>query len=77
MSSTELRSRCECEAYLVAEVAPDGQVEKGRARRDGRSEIAPAARTRAKGQQIDIGWQCPFCGRNTLRSFDLGGLSPA
>jgi len=71
MTVAVLRSRCECQASLVADVTPDGRVLSGRAQQRGRDETAPATRTRAAGTLVDIGWQCPFCGRNTLRSFDL------
>ncbi len=73
MDATVLRSRCECQASLVAEVTSSGQVLSGRASHRGRDEVAPATRTRSAGSRLDIGWQCPFCGRNTLRSFDLQG----
>jgi len=75
MDPTVFRSRCECQASLMAEVAADGRVLSGRASHRGKDEVAPAARTRSLGSLLDIGWQCPFCGRNTLRSFDLSAAS--
>jgi hypothetical protein len=38
-------------------------------------ERAPANSVTGKGERFDVVWQCPFCGRNTLRSFDFGVLS--
>jgi len=75
MNPTVFRSRCECQASLTAEVATDGRVLSGRAALRGHTELAPATRTRADGVRLDIGWQCPFCGRNTLRTFDLSAAS--
>ena len=75
MDATVLRSVCECQATLVAEVTADGQVLSGSATHRGRGEVAPASRTRTAGSLLDIGWQCPFCGRNTLRTFDLRGAN--
>jgi len=75
MDATVLRSRCECQATLVAEISSDGRVISGRARHRGADEVAPATRTRSAGSLLDIGWQCPFCGRNTLRSFDLAAAA--
>jgi hypothetical protein len=75
MNPTVFRSRCECQASLTAEVAADGLVLSGQAALRGKSELAPATRTRLDGVRFDIGWQCPFCGRNTLRTFDLSAAS--
>jgi transcription elongation factor Elf1 len=36
-------------------------------------EVAPAHASEAP-QRLDITWLCPFCGRNTFRSFAVDGL---
>jgi hypothetical protein len=33
-------------------------------------EIAPAHSINAECLRFDVAWLCPFCGRNTLRSFE-------
>jgi hypothetical protein len=67
------RSRCECQARLAAEVDEQGRVTNGVAIRDGNRESAPAHAI-GEGERFDIGWLCPFCNRNTLRSFYRGAL---
>lgn len=37
-------------------------------------ELAPATAMDAGKEQFQIGWLCPRCGRNTLRSFYRGAL---
>lgn len=36
---------------------------------------APAHSIDASDELFEVGWYCPFCNRNVLRSFDRGGLS--
>lgn len=74
MKVAKAQSRCECQATLIAEVDEQGRVLSGAVVQHGVRENAPA--NAMVGQaRFDIGWLCPVCGRNTLRSFDLGGLS--
>jgi hypothetical protein len=37
-------------------------------------EPAPANSIGASEDRFDVAWQCPICGRNTLRSFYAGAL---
>ena len=46
----------------------------------GARERAPANSVACSGDRVDVVWQCPMCGRNSLRSFYAGALrkkSPA
>jgi len=70
-------SRCECQAQLVAELDEARSVVRGyvndRAR--GREILAPANATKKIGdKQVDVGWSCPVCTRNTLRTFNVDAL---
>jgi hypothetical protein len=67
-------SRCECQATLTAIVDEKHHVIEGTARRHGDSETAPAHAINPSQERFDIGWLCPFCGRNTLRSFHHDAL---
>jgi hypothetical protein len=63
---------------LGATLDADRMVLAGWADHGGRLP-APAQRLRADGETIDLAWACPFCGRNTLRSFHrwaLRAISP-
>jgi hypothetical protein len=74
MNRLQATSRCECEATLVALLDDKRQVLDGSARFHGATEKAPAHTMGASQQSFDIGWLCPFCGRNTLRTFYAGAL---
>lgn len=69
-------SRCECQARLEATLDDKRHVLHGQARRSGDVEPAPAHSIGADQPRFDIGWLCPFCNRNTLRSFDADALEP-
>lgn len=75
MKTAKLETRCECQSRLTAVVDEQGRVTHGQVRM-GRGDIenAPATSMNAGAEQLHVGWLCPFCGRNTLRSFDRGGL---
>ncbi len=72
---------------MSADVTEDGRVSSGTARARGRREVAPVTRVQggvevktgaggpATVDQVNVGWLCPFCGRNTLRVFDLGAVT--
>jgi len=75
MSHYSVRSRCECQANLLATLDEHCYVVTGAASRGGTQETAPAHSIGAKRERFDIGWLCPFCGRNTLRTFDKGSLT--
>jgi hypothetical protein len=70
-------SPCECQARLSAELDERRYVVQAWAKLHGSRENAPAHSIGASGERFDVGWLCPFCGRNTLRSFDAGAYYPA
>jgi hypothetical protein len=77
MKIARVESRCECQAQLVAELDEAQSVVRGfvsdRAR--GRELSAPATSTKKiAAKQVDIGWSCPMCTRNTLRTFNVEAL---
>ncbi len=72
-------SRCECQASLRAELDANRNVLRGTAFLRGKRELAPshaigASDVGAGNNRFDLGWACPFCGRNVLRSFDASAL---
>jgi hypothetical protein len=67
-------SRCECQASLRAELDGSRHVVQGTAFLRGQRELAPAHAIGAEADRFDIGWLCPFCTRNVLRSFSAGSL---
>ena len=67
-------SRCECQASLSARLTAERFVESGSAYRDGRRENAPAHAIHPEVEVFDIGWLCPFCGRNVMRTFAASAL---
>jgi hypothetical protein len=74
MSQYSVNSRCECQAILTATLDENRKVITGAASRHGSREVAPANTMAATNEHFDIGWACPFCGRNTLRSFHVGAI---
>lgn len=74
MSKYVAESRCECQAQLSATLDDQHHVLEGVALRLGDKETAPAHSINANLDRFDIGWLCPFCGRNTLRTFYAGAL---
>lgn len=76
MKVATVRSVCECQARLEADLGEDLRVIAGRAQRARTEapETAPANLVGA-GAVFQVGWFCPFCIRNTLRSFSTSGLS--
>jgi hypothetical protein len=77
MNRLQATSRCECEALLVAILDDKRHVLEGSASHLGATEKAPAHSIHAEEEHFDIGWLCPFCGRNTLRTFYAGALRSA
>jgi hypothetical protein len=67
-------SRCECQATLAAELTRDGFVVHGSAYLLRKREKAPAHSIHPENEVFDIGWLCPFCGRNVLRTFSKASL---
>lgn len=75
MKTAQVQTRCECQGRLSAIVDESGAVLSGSARvGKGAPELAPATAMNAGKDQFRIGWLCPLCGRNTLRSFYRGAL---
>lgn len=76
MKTASVETRCECQGRLSAELDEAGIVILGAVRTaDGIVELAPATAIDAGNEQFQVGWLCPLCGRNTLRSFYRGALS--
>jgi hypothetical protein len=68
------QSRCECQASLTAKLTEERYVVTGSAFRDGRRESAPAHAIHPEDEIFDVGWLCPFCGRNVMRTFAASAL---
>lgn len=77
MNRLQATSRCECQAMLTAVLDDKRHVLHGEATRLGAKENAPAHSIGAERESFDLAWMCPFCGRNTLRTFYAGALRPA
>lgn len=69
-----IQTVCECQATLHAELGGDRLVLRGWARFRGEDEPAPANTVGDLTERFDVVWQCPLCGRNTLRTFHEGAL---
>jgi hypothetical protein len=75
MKFATIRTVCECQARLEADLDEHRLVLQGRAiDKRGHVRFAPAQALRAARRSFDVAWQCPFCTRNQLRAFDAGGL---
>jgi len=74
MNQFQATSRCECQARLTAILDEKRHVIEGFASHLGGREEAPAHSIHAELDRFDIGWACPFCGRNTMRTFYAGAL---
>ena len=72
MSQTSVSSPCECQATLSAVLDEKRHVIRGEARLRGVKERAPAHSIGASVERFDVAWLCPFCNRNTLRTFHVG-----
>ena len=68
-------SACECQATLFAALNEHRLVLEGWAKR-GATESAPAHSLDPENERFNVTWQCPFCGRNVLRTFHAAGLKP-
>ncbi|MDX2054048.1 MAG: hypothetical protein SFV15_16730 [Polyangiaceae bacterium] len=75
MKLATIRSVCECQARLLADVDVGGLASAGRAVVRGQTLGAPVNALNSEDEYFDVGWLCPFCGRNTLRSFYRGALA--
>ncbi|HEU4410680.1 MAG TPA: hypothetical protein VFS43_35830 [Polyangiaceae bacterium] len=75
MRVATVRSRCECQASLVAVLNENRHVMSAYVvDRDGAREDAPAHTMGAQNPRFDVGWLCAVCGRNVLRSFSVDAL---
>ncbi len=70
-------SRCECQATLSADLTADRFALGGRAYLLGKRESAPAHAIHPEREIFDVGWLCPFCGRNVFRTFAASALRRA
>jgi hypothetical protein len=75
MKISLVRSRCECQARLVARLDEQRHVLQAYViDRTGHQESAPAHSIGAQRERFDVGWLCSVCGRNVLRSFSADAL---
>ena len=74
MRTAVVESLCECQARLGCELDVQRRAIRGWARKRLRADHAPAITTGLSAESFNVGWACPFCGRNTLRSFDTNAL---
>lgn len=75
MKSAIVSSVCECQARLGAEIDEEHNVLRGWMRDlRGHTEAAPCTRAAGDGERLHLNWLCPYCGRNTLRSFAVEAL---
>lgn len=77
MKTATIQSVCECQARLGAELDEQRQVLRGWAKdiRRRETQSSPAHAIHPDRDMFDVAWFCPFCIRNTLRSFDASGLA--
>jgi hypothetical protein len=76
MKVTRVHSKCECQVNLWAELDEARVVLRGWAIDSRKVELpAPANSIGAERERFDVGWACPFCTRNTLRSFTASALT--
>ena len=75
MKVATVRSRCECQVHLNAELDEQRVALRGWAIDARKQQLAAPANTiGAERERFDVGWACPFCTRNTLRSFTGSSL---
>ena len=75
MKVTTVHSRCECQVRLSAELDEQRVALRGWATDARKQELpAPANSIGTERERFDVGWACPFCTRNVLRSFTGSAL---
>src|ERR1041385_410708 len=75
MKQATIRSVCECQSQLEAILDQHRYVVAGFAVGPDRiRERSPAHSIEADQRRFDVAWLCPYCGRNTLRSFSADAL---
>ena len=77
MNQATIQSRCECQAGLWASLNQQRLVIAGWATdpRKHRQEPCTAHSIDTEHENFQVAWLCPYCGRNTLRSFYAGALT--
>lgn len=77
MKYAQISSACECQAKLFADLNESRFVLRGWANdlRRKQASAAPAHAIHSNSPKFQVAWLCPFCNRNTLRSFDSAGLA--
>jgi hypothetical protein len=77
VETATIQTVCECQAKLGAELDSRCLVIRGWAtnHRASKTAVAPAHTMGNASPMFSVGWSCPFCTRNQLRSFDREGLS--
>jgi hypothetical protein len=70
-----IHSACECQAVLFATLDDRCLVHESWAVR-GTREQAAAYSVNPETAPFDVVWSCPFCGRNSLRTFHPAALPP-
>lgn len=75
MKVARVSSRCECQVHLFAELDEQRIALRGWAVDSRNQELpAPANSMGTEHERFDVGWACPFCTRNVLRSFNGSAL---
>ena len=75
MDQASIESVCECQVRLEANLDEHRHVLNAWAvDANGNVERAPAHTIGGDQPRFDVAWACPFCGRNTLRSFAAEAL---
>jgi len=77
MKVAVISSVCECQARLGAELDERKVALRGWAKdpRRHRELNAPANTIANRNGRFDVGWLCPWCTRNVLRSFNDDSLT--
>jgi hypothetical protein len=71
--TSTVHSACECQAVLFATLNPQHLVLRSWAVLGVRAE-ALAYSVHPEARPFDLVWTCPFCSRNSLRSFEPAAL---
>ena len=75
MKRATISSVCECQSRLHAYLNEERLVEKGWVTTPrGVDEKSPAHSIDASKPEFYVAWLCPYCGRNTMRSFKAEAL---
>ena len=74
MRRATIQSVCECQAHLAAKLDEQRNALEGVATSGADRERAPAHSIHPESARFDVAWYCPFCNRNTLRSFAADAL---